>query len=213
MNILSKVTLGQHYFEIAVLLRESLFLNSVLSSSEIWYNMSKQEMKDLENLDLSLLRKIMNAPISVPAEAFYLELGILNPLTIIKARRLNYLHYLTTRKPDEMLYKFFVTQWSHSFEGDWCVQARQDLADFDIAEDLTWIKAQSKYSFKKLVKLKAKEFSLYTLLDKKESHSKLKDLWYCDLKMQECQLWRQNWFLVIGQEPHSIVQTTGGQLA
>ena len=112
MNILGKVSLGEHYFSIAILLRESLFINSVLSSSEVWYGITKQEMKDLENLDLSLLRRILNAPFSVPAEALYLELGILNLETIIKARRLNYLHYLATRNINEM--KCTV--------GDWCLQ-------------------------------------------------------------------------------------------
>ena len=60
MNILEKVTLGEHYFSTALLLRESLFINSVLSSSEIWYDLSRAEIKQLEDLDLSLLRKIMN---------------------------------------------------------------------------------------------------------------------------------------------------------
>ena len=142
-------------------------------------------MKDLENLDSSLLRRIFNAPFSVPAEALYLELGIFNLETIIKARRLNYLHYLATRNTDEMLYKFFVTQWRHSTVGDWCIQTRLDLADFKIQEDLDWLKSKSKYAFKKLVKTKAKEYALNNFLEKKESHSKLKDLWYCDLELQD----------------------------
>ena len=156
-----------------------------LSSSEVWYGITKQEIKDLENLDLSLLRRILNAPFSVPAEALYLELGILNLETIIKARRLNYLHYLATRNINEMLYKFFATQWRHSTVGDWCLQARLDLSDFNLPEDLDWIKSKSKYSFKRLVKTKAKEFALYNFLEKKESHSKSKNLWYSDLEIQE----------------------------
>ena len=93
LNILEKVTLGEHFFKTAILLRESMFLNSVLSSSEIWYGLSKTNIQDLEDLDASLLRKILNAPISVPIEALYLELGLLNIENIIKARRVNYLHY------------------------------------------------------------------------------------------------------------------------
>ena len=58
MNILEKVTLGQHYFTTAVLLRESLFLNGILTNSEIWYGLSNSEIKEFENLDHILLRKV-----------------------------------------------------------------------------------------------------------------------------------------------------------
>ena len=85
-----------------------------------------------------------------------MELGILNIETIVKARRLNYLHYLVTRNPEEMLLKKFNRQWKHPVAGDWVLQAKQDLEDFSISEDLDWIKSQSKYSFKTLVKRKAK---------------------------------------------------------
>ena len=47
MTILDNVSLGEHYFEMAVLLRESLLINSMLSSGEIWYNLKTKEIKDL----------------------------------------------------------------------------------------------------------------------------------------------------------------------
>jgi hypothetical protein len=103
MNILEKDTLGEHYFKTAILLRESMFLNSVLSSSDIWYGLSRANIEELEHLDASLLRKLLNAPISVPIEALYLELGLLNIEAIVKSRRMNYLHYLVTRDQNEML--------------------------------------------------------------------------------------------------------------
>ena len=83
-----------------------MFLNSVLTNAEVWYGLEKRDIKQLEDLDLILLRKFLNTPFSVPAEAVYLELGCQNIETIIKSRRLNYLHYLVKRSPDEMLHKF-----------------------------------------------------------------------------------------------------------
>ena len=64
MNILEKVTLGEHYFSTAILLRDSLFINSILTNANIWYGMTKSEMKELSDLDSLLLRKILN-PIRV----------------------------------------------------------------------------------------------------------------------------------------------------
>ena len=103
MNILNKMPLGQDYFKVALLLRESIFLNSVLTNADIWFGITKGEMKQLEDIDLSLLRNILNTPFSVPAEAVYLELGCLNIETIVKSRRLNYLHYLVKQKKTSML--------------------------------------------------------------------------------------------------------------
>ena len=71
--------------ETAILLRESMFLNGILTNAEIWYSLTKEEIKQLEDLDLTLLRKLLNVPYSTPSEAFYLELGILPIGVIIKA--------------------------------------------------------------------------------------------------------------------------------
>ena len=185
MNILEKVTLGEFYFPTALLLRESMFLNGILTNAEIWYGISKAEIKELEDLDSSLLRKILKTKCSVPAEALYLELGCLNISTILKARRLNYLHYLVNRDEKEMLHKFFYAQWNHPTPNDWTIQARQDLTDFGLEVDLNLIKDRSKWSFKNLIKIKAKEYALYNFLEKKENHSKLSNLVYTDLKLQE----------------------------
>ena len=56
------ISLGKHYFKIALLLRESIFLSSFLNNSEIWYkksifswkNIVKKKSKEFE------LRKLLN---------------------------------------------------------------------------------------------------------------------------------------------------------
>ena len=111
MNMLGKLSFGQHYFKMGLLLRESMFLNGILTNVECWYGLTDSEIGQLEQLDLSLLRQILNTPFSVPSEGVYLELGCLDIRTIIKARRINYLHYLVNQDPNSMLYKFFCTQW------------------------------------------------------------------------------------------------------
>ena len=97
VNLLSYISLGEFYIEIVILLRESLFINGILTNAEIWYNLTKDEIKEHENLDLTLLRKVMRVPFSTPSEAYFLELGIISILVIIKKRRINYLHYLLKR--------------------------------------------------------------------------------------------------------------------
>ena len=64
LTILEKTSLGYHYFKIALLLRESMFLNSILTNADIWVGLTKSEIEEFENLDLMLLRKFVNTPFS-----------------------------------------------------------------------------------------------------------------------------------------------------
>ena len=74
-----------------MMLRESLLINGILTNTEIWYNLSKSEIEELENVDRLLFRRLMEVPLTTPSESFYLELGVLPISVIIKSRRINYL--------------------------------------------------------------------------------------------------------------------------
>ena len=84
-----------------------------------------------------------------------------------------------------MLFSFFSTQWHNPCKGDWTEQVKDDLADLKIPYTLDMIEKKSKETFKIIVKAKAKELALTNLLSKKESHSKLDNITYRELKMQE----------------------------
>ena len=184
MNILESVSYGHHFIEIALLLRESMFISSILNNVEVWYGLTRSEVETFEKLDLILLRRILSAPSSTPIESFYLELGLLPLGTVIKSRRIKYLHYLLSRDKSEMLSQFFWAQWKKPGRQDWTEAVRQDLADFGMSADPELLKKYSKYSFKKVVKDKATEFTFNNLMKIKEKHSKLSALSYYELRAQ-----------------------------
>ena len=70
----------------ALKLRESLFLNSILTNADVWYGLSDKQVCQVEVVDRLLLRKFLNTPISTPIEGIQLELGTFSVGTIIKAR-------------------------------------------------------------------------------------------------------------------------------
>ena len=55
----------------------------------VWVGEEKK-VQQLEDLDLILLGKLLKTPLSFSAEAVYLELGIIDIGTLIKARICNY---------------------------------------------------------------------------------------------------------------------------
>ena len=103
---------------------------------------------------------------------------------LLKARRVIYLHYLATQNEDEMLSKVFVSQWKYPVKDDWTEEARLNLSELDINLSLEEIKRKSADSFKRMVKIKAKEYTLDYLLKLKGKHSKMNNLNYPELKLQ-----------------------------
>ena len=184
MDILKTVSYGKKYFKMAVTLREAELINGMLTNSEVWYGISKEEIKELEEIDKLLLRRVLDAPISTCIESLYLELGLV-PIHILNtAKRIIYLHYLIWLGENEMLQKFFQTQWKYPVKDDWTSQHQKDIEDLKIDMSLEEIKQKSEYSFKRYVKIRMKEYCLEYLLNEKERHSKMDNLYYVDLKIQ-----------------------------
>ena len=169
----------------AKLFRNSLFLSSTLLNCEVWYGLTLKDIEIFENLDLILLKKIFEAPKSTPNVSVYLELGCIPIRFIIKNRRLMFLHYLLQQDVDSLLSKFFVAQCENPSKGDWWFDAKKDLLDLHLEMSLEEIKRMSKNSFKTKVKLAIEREALKFLIERKSDKSKLKDLCYEELKMQE----------------------------
>ena len=68
LSILEGIPFGQFYFEVAVILRDSLLVSSMLSNSEAWYNVTNAELELLETVDVKFLRGIFKAPKATPKE-------------------------------------------------------------------------------------------------------------------------------------------------
>ena len=182
INILETVSFGKYYFQIAMTLRETMFLNGILTNAEIWYNLKKSELEEFEELDRCLLRKVFGTQISCPKEALQLESGTISISTLIKSRRINYLHYLVKENMKSMLSQFFHVQLNCEVKNDWTTQVKLDMEDFGIPFDLDYIKSKSENTFKKLVKVKAQEYELNKCNSMKGS--KMERTFHARLEMQ-----------------------------
>ena len=68
MDLLKTVSFGKHYFEIAKLLRETMFVNGLLTNCEAWHNLKESEIARLEEVDRLLIRKLFQVQSSCPTE-------------------------------------------------------------------------------------------------------------------------------------------------
>ena len=184
MDMLKTVSFGEHYFKMALSYRESMLINGVLTNCESWYGLSETEVEQLEEVDKLLLRQVFAVASTCPIEALYLEMGCIPFSLTIKSRRINFLHYLVTREKKEMLNKFFLAQWKYPDKNDWTLQVKSNLEEFGMSVDLDWIRKQSVFKFKNLVKNYARELALDILNQDKSGHSKMDNLFYVELNMQ-----------------------------
>ena len=104
---------GKFPFEIAKIHRNAYKISSILSSSEIWYGTTQNELEGLEQVDGMWMRNFMNCSYMVPKDLLYLELAITPIRYIIQTRILLYLHHILQQKKESLLYRFFVTQLSN----------------------------------------------------------------------------------------------------
>ena len=82
----------------------------------------------------------------------------------IQKTQVSTLHHLATTDEGEMLPKVFLTQWKYpAGKGEWTEQDRHALKEFGLAEDLDWIRSNSRESFKTLVRNKTEEIALEEL--------------------------------------------------
>ena len=65
-DILKNIWNSHHYFKTALLLRDSMLISSVLSSAEVWHNLTKTDIKELTKVDKLFFQTLMETPFSLP---------------------------------------------------------------------------------------------------------------------------------------------------
>ena len=186
MYILTELCLGPFYFEIAVLLRETMFLSVMLLNAETWLNMTKQNIEDLEAIDRVLLKKIFQTASSTSTSLLYLESGCYPVRFSIIGKRLMYLYYILTRDKTDLVSKVYFAQKRNPVKNDWSEEVKNDLKIMGLNHySEEEIKGMKKKKWKEIVKNAIKSAAFEYLKSGAESKSKSENLKYNDLKLQE----------------------------
>ena len=186
MYILKELCLGYLYIEVALLLRETMFLSVMLLNSETWINLTKENIDDLEAMDRTLLKSIMELPTSATNSLVYLELGCCPVRFIIMGKRLMFLQYILQRKETDLVSQVYYAQKRQPTANDWSEVVKEDLKQLKLDEysELD-IKGMTKDSWKKLVKNAIKTSAFSYLQKEAILKSKAQNLQYDKLEVQE----------------------------
>ena len=184
-QILDSVFFGEFLFEVALILRSSRLLSSLLLNSEAWVNLSDRDIRALEQTDEHLLGKILESDSNTSNTFKYLELGIYPIRFEIMKRKVIYLQYILQQDKDSMLYKVFEATAQNPLKNYFVKICEKYLERLEINLSFEDIEKMSKMSFKKLVKEKTKEVALKYLIKQKNSQSKISTMNYEKLEIQE----------------------------
>ena len=104
-----------------------VFVNGVLLNSEAWHSISKKHIEELEVMDGSLLKYILQSHSKVQNEFLYLETGILNVEQTMSCQRFMYLQTILNRSDEELTKRVYNAQKKNPLEGDWVKMVEKDF--------------------------------------------------------------------------------------
>ena len=159
--LLSDMPFGHRRVQVGLMLRDAMFANGILCNSEAWHSITNKHIEELEVMDRSLLKYILNAHSKVQNEFLYLETGALRIKEIIMSRRCLYLQTILKRDNEELTKKIYNAQKANPIKGDWILMVKKDFEEIGLIFNEEEIIKESKFQFKERIKksLRAHMFS------------------------------------------------------
>ena len=177
------LNLGKYYFESALILLKVILRSSILFASETYYNLKETEIRTLERIEESFLRKLFKTTTGCPISQLYLETGHYPARFEVFRRRLLFLQNILKEKSDSLILKFVTLQLENPRKGDWASSCIQALKYLNIELSIDDIKLMRKSQFRNILKSSINKKALEYLLAKRGS--KGAEISYSSLKMQE----------------------------
>ena len=185
MGILESTFFGKYYFEIALVLRESLFLSSILLNSEAWVNYSEKDVRILEQCDEILLTKILDCDSKSSNALKYLELGVVPIRFQIMRRKLGCLQYILKQEKDSMIFNVLKVTSENFVKNDFVFTCKKYLETLNINLTFDEIAKMSKFNFNKILKERMRIVAFSYLENQQSKQEKIKEIKYSKLEIQE----------------------------
>jgi len=185
MAIVNEIPFGKHRIEVALKLRESMFLNGMLFNSEAWHGVTKADVTTLEKVDQSLLRSILGAHKGTPKDLLYLETGTIPIRWILLQRRINFLKHILSRDKDELIRKVYEAQESNPVLGDFAQLVEKDLEKVGLSHEDVAQESFTKMALKKELSESVRNAAFIEMTQSLQRSTKGKSMKYNKLQMQD----------------------------
>ena len=183
LNRLQSLNLNQYFFECGIIFLKVILRSTILYGSETYYNLKENELRALERIEESFIRKLLKTSTGCPISQIYLETGHVPARFEISKRRCLFLKDILAENSESMIYRFVMTQYENPTRGDWVSSCLNDLKYLNIDLKIEQIQSMKKTEFKQMLKLSIEKKALQYLLEKRGS--KGFNIKYSRMKMAE----------------------------
>ena len=177
--------LGPYTYEGAIIYIQSLIRTSVLYAAETMCNTSEAELRAIEKIEESVLRKVFRTKQSCPRHLLYLESGTYPARHQVHRQMLNFLHYILQQPQNSILFRMFQEQQINPIRGDWASCVTELISKYDLKLTIEEIKKTKSSIFKSLVKCQVEKIAFQGLLDRQQGGQKGKLIPYERLEIAD----------------------------
>ena len=129
---LEDMKLKNYYFECAMIYFNAILRGSILYASETYYNLTERNLRNIERIEESFLRKVLNTSKGCPISQLYLETGQWPARFQIMKLRMLFLKSILDENEQSMVGNFFKLQLDQPVKGDWVSTVRKNLKEMNI---------------------------------------------------------------------------------
>ena len=169
---------------IHILLYRSIFMSSVLFNSQAWTNITNNDLRELEILQIRVLKRIVNARRMTSNAFLFLELGILPIKYEVHIRQMCFLHHIINLSEDDPVKQVWRSlRMLPDFRNWWYdIKNLHKVYEVDFSEDD--VKSVTKETYNKKIKDLVTKFAQTELKKICKTQSKTRDLDFSTFEMQ-----------------------------
>ena len=166
---LNNLKLQKYYFECGVIFMNVMLRSSILYACETYFNLKETEVRQIERIEESFMRQLLNTTKGCPINQIYLELGQIPARFDIIKLRLLYLKYILNQEENSLILKVFILQIEKPTKFDWASTCRNNLKQLDINLSFEDIKKMTLNKYNNTVKDKCRKGAYKYLMKKRGS--------------------------------------------
>ena len=183
ISLCSEVSMGRYFVQVAILLYFSVFLSTILFNCQAWSNLTKDNLKKLETIQLRYLKRVMRAPTSTSNCFVFLELGLLPIQYIIHIRQLTFLQHILLLDDSDPVYCMYIEQLSLPYEKNWGNHIQLLLNTYNLAESKP--QEMSRPAWKQVVNTNVSNHAFLQLTEEAKEKTKTQHLVYSEFAPQQ----------------------------
>ena len=139
-NRLESLSLRRYYFECAMVFMNIMLRSSILYAAETYHNLKENELREIERIEETFMRKILNTSKGCPIVQLYLTLGQIPARFAIMRMRLSFLQCILKEDEESMISNVLHLQLKNPTRGDWASTCVDNLRQLEITESFQEIR-------------------------------------------------------------------------